>query len=62
MPREVSFMYLAVGALFFGVSIRTSAIPIAAWLGQAFTLRAAAPFRYFQGRHMLRLHFTSLWL
>jgi hypothetical protein len=49
MPRPTSFMWLAAGTLLFGVSIRTSAIPIAAWLALAFTLRAARVLPAFPG-------------
>jgi len=50
-------MWLAVGALFFGVSIRTSAIPIAAWLALAFTLRAARALPAFPGLAYVALAF-----
>ncbi len=49
MPRLTSFMWLAAGTLLFGVSIRTSAIPVAAWLALAFTLRAARVLPAFPG-------------
>src|SRR5947208_563988 len=49
MRHVDSFIWLVIGALLFGVSIRTSAMPLAAWLALAFTLRAARALPPFPG-------------
>lgn len=49
MLRPTTILWLAAGALLFGVSIRTSAIPVAAWLALAFMLRAARVLPAFPG-------------
>jgi apolipoprotein N-acyltransferase len=49
MSQATSFMWLTVGAVLFGVSTRTSAIPIAAWLALAFMLHAARALPPFPG-------------
>ncbi len=57
MSQAASLTWLAVGALFFGVSIRTSATPIAAWLALAFMLRAARALPAFPGLAYVALAF-----
>lgn len=49
MSYSTSFLWLAAGAVLYGVSIRTNAIPIAAWLALVFILRAARTLPPFPG-------------
>jgi apolipoprotein N-acyltransferase len=52
MAQVRSFIWLLIGALLFGASLRTSAIPFAPWLGLAFLLHFTRGFPPSQGLPM----------